>query len=95
MLPLGKGGRDGNERALKEYLPQSMVARVSRSKMMVSGNIEESNSDLWKLNEERRNRLNGRKHFLIIRFTRLCCCQEMVAVPFHQAFNIGQREQTL
>lgn len=63
--------------------------------MMVSGNIEESNSDPWKMNEERRNRLNGRKHFLIMRLTRMCCCQEMVAVLLHQAFNIGQREQTL
>lgn len=62
---------------------------------MVSGNVEESNSDLWKKNEGRRNRLNGRKHFLIIRLTRLCCCQEMVAVPFHGAFKVGQREQAL
>lgn len=72
-----------------------MVARVNRSKLMISGTVEESNSDLWKMNEERRNRLNGRKHFLIIRLISVCCCQEMVAVPFHEAFNIGQRDQTV
>lgn len=71
-----------------------MVARVSRGNMVVSGNAEKSNSDLWKKDEERRIRLNGRKHFFTIRLIRLCCCQEMVAVQFYEAFKTGQREQS-
>ena len=72
-----------------------MVARVSRGKMMASGNTEENNSDVWK-NEEMRIRLSGRKkHFLTIRLIRLCCCQEMVAVPFYEVFKTAQREQSL
>lgn len=82
-------------RAFKEYLPYSMVARVSRGNMMVSESAEKNTSDLWKKNEERRIGLNGRKHFLIIRLIRLCCCQERVAVPFYEAFKTGQRGQAL
>lgn len=87
------GGVEGNksQRAFKEYLPSSMVASVSRGNMMVSGNAEKNNSDLWKKNEEGRIRLNGRKHFFTVRLIWLRCCQETVAVPF----KTGQREQSL